>query len=756
MLTPLVVYGALSAFSAVSNETIDWLPEAFTETRDLEWFESHFADGAILVVSWDGCTIDNPHCLELAGLLQQPIQLPDGRSERLTRGVVVASKALEELRAEPLELSRIDALQRLAGWLVGPDGESTMLLVLLSDIGWQEREFFFGHLFDTVGQLTGLPTEQIHLAGTAVDSIAVDQASREHMNEMLVASYILSFIFMYGVFRNLRLALIVFFDSYFCQEVSVSLIYLSGTEMDSVMLIVPTLVYVLAVSTGVHLVSYFRDALTMVPPERAARTAMARGLVPCLLSTLTTALGLISLTVSVLVPVDRFAVFSALGVLTSTCALLLVIPSQLEILGRLPNAAARFGKSRQSHEFWDWLQGGVQRLKLPILVLAAGALIGSGWGVTQLQSSAHLRDQFWPDNKVIQDYGWLEERIGPLVPIEIVLRLPQPQSEQSLSTADRMRYVAVTHGLVEREEEIGAVVSAASFAPKMKRRQRGASAVAEERVLIKELDKSLNRYEEIGMLRRTKEEQLWRISARAYASHEVDYQQVLDRLRQSLDEVEAKFAEQTGEQADVVVCGGVPLVQKTQQQMLVDLREGFTLAAGLIGVVFFALAISRSVGEMRHLRSASAKTTLVFQRAAAAGVAMIPNVLPCLAMFGTMGWAGVKLDIGSLLTASVALGIAVDDTLHFINWFLRAQSEGATRTEAVRHAYHHCGPAMIRTTLICGLGLLVYACSPFIPIVRFAWLMFAMLSAALVGDLVVLPALLLSKLGKLFEPVVKD
>ena len=131
---------------------------------------------------------------------------------------------------------------------------------------------------------------------------------------------------------------------------------------------------------------------------------------------------------------------------------------------------------------------------------------------------------------------------------------------------------------------------------------------------------------------------------------------------------------------------------------------------------------------------------------------MIPNLLPCLAVFGAMGWTNVRMDIGAMLTASVALGIAVDDTLHFLVAFRRRLAAGASRAEAVLFAYQHNGAAMIETSLICGLGLLVYAYSPFVPIARFAWLMFTMLSAALVGDLVVLPALLMSTLGRLFEP----
>ena len=60
---------------------------------------------------------------------------------------------------------------------------------------------------------------------------------------------------------------------------------------------------------------------------------------------------------------------------------------------------------------------------------------------------------------------------------------------------------------------------------------------------------------------------------------------------------------------------------------------------------------------------------------------------------------------------------------------------------------------MLQTTMICGLGLLVYAFSPFGPITRFAWMMFFMLFAALLSDLIVLPALLTSRLGRCFMPL---
>ena len=112
-------------------------------------------------------------------------------------------------------------------------------------------------------------------------------------------------------------------------------------------------------------------------------------------------------------------------------------------------------------------------------------------------------------------------------------------------------------------------------------------------------------------------------------------------------------------------------------------------------------------------------------------------------------WAGYKIpvDIASILTASVALGIAIDDTLHFVTWFKIGQQKGLLRADAVRYAYSKCSTAMCQTTLIFCSALLVFLQTEFLPIRTFAILMVLMLNGALLGDLVLLPAILAGKLG---------
>src|SRR6185436_11980784 len=142
---------------------------------------------------------------------------------------------------------------------------------------------------------------------------------------------------------------------------------------------------------------------------------------------------------------------------------------------------------------------------------------------------------------------------------------------------------------------------------------------------------------------------------------------------------------------------------------------------------------------------------LVLRNPIAGFLAMIPNVLPIAAVFGIVSWCGVQVDIGSTVTASIALGITIDGTLHLITWFRIGIEQGKSRAEAVAQALGHCGPAMWQTTLVVSIGLLMLYPSDLVLISRFGWLMASLLGAASLTDLVLTPALLAGPLGYLIQ-----
>lgn len=231
----------------------------------------------------------------------------------------------------------------------------------------------------------------------------------------------------------------------------------------------------------------------------------------------------------------------------------------------------------------------------------------------------------------------------------------------------------------------------------------------------------------------------------------VDYRDEIDTIVKTapLERVSTGTAVELSTKAelpDVIYTGVVPIVYKAQRTLLNSLIES-TKWAFLTILPVMAIILYPARGFMNNLRPHA-----LMKMCGAGTVAMLPNVFPIVIIFGAMGFMGTEVDIGSMMTASVAMGIAVDDTIHFMSWFRTGTRLGLSRVDSVMYAYRRVAPAMTQTTIVGGLGLSVFALSTFTPTQRFGTLMLTILMAAVLGDLIFLPALLASKLGNLFMP----
>jgi uncharacterized protein len=197
---------------------------------------------------------------------------------------------------------------------------------------------------------------------------------------------------------------------------------------------------------------------------------------------------------------------------------------------------------------------------------------------------------------------------------------------------------------------------------------------------------------------------------------------------------------------EAIYTGIVPVVYKAQRTLLASLIQSTIMASVSIALTMAFLMIPG------YWPGAILKPRTLFYGVMAGLVAMVPNMFPIAMVFGIMGHTNFLVDIGTMMTASVALGIAVDDTIHFLSWFRQYIDQGMSRAEAVVETYRRVGPAMMQTAFVGGLGMFVFALSTFTPTQRFGTLMLVLLMTALLGDLIMLPALLAGPLGRWFRP----
>jgi hypothetical protein len=706
---PFVAFGALGALRSTSNDPRQWLPRSFAETDKYDWFQECFGNDEAAVVSWTDCTVNDPRVEILAKALEE---------SPFFEQALTGPRVYRQLMAKPLSVPSRYAAERLQGVLIGKDRRTTCLVLISSKKATADRSAAVAAIYELANSTCQLEASSLHLAGPTVDAAAIDAESRHLLFQLAGISALVSFCVAAIRLKSIWLAGIVLVSAAYSTGLALSVLYFSGGEMNLLMTMLPPLIYVLSISAAVHLANYYRDAVGQFSIKEVAAHAAEHGWLPCLLAAITTSIGLISLVISKIDPIRTFGLYSAAGVMFSLIVVFLFLPSALHLFSSRiepPNMLS----NRRWVELGNRVLLGIQAKHVLIVMLCLVLLFAGGAGLLGVQSTVRLQARFLPNSPVLADYRWLERNVGPMVPLEIVIHF---EKESPLDLLQRIKLLEKIQRRIQGLPIPLATLSAVDFVPPIPK-GGGVRQVVERRLMNRRLEAGIASLVEARFLADTEEEQLWRISVRANAISNLDYGQFADRLRRQVDPLLADA------QIRATYTGVIPLIYKAQRQLLQDLVRSFCTAFAVIAVIL----------------------AIVLRSVPAAILAMVPNLFPAVVVFGGMGWLQIPVQIGSVMTASAALGIAVDDTVHFLTWFRRGLDRGMPHLETLSNSFQRCAGAMVHTTIICSSGLLVFSASSFVPILHFAWLMVLLLLAALVGDLVFLPAILAGPLGSCFK-----
>ncbi|MFM7058768.1 MAG: efflux RND transporter permease subunit [Planctomycetota bacterium] len=646
-------------------------------------------------------------------------------------------------------------------WHVG--GAVAGVSVLLSGAGTLDHDA----AIDAIRQAAttaGIPPADLRLGGRSVaaaelNSAVVSAAWNSSapawnlwLRSPILVSACVGFVCSWLMLRSLRLCLMVQLTALLTAIAATALIQPLGGSMNMVLAVMPTLLFVITISGTMHLCNYWRHS-PHGNPEIAIAASVQQAWLPCALSSGTTAIGLASLLSSTLIPVRDFGFFAAIGCLLSLGAVLYVLPAMMRLWPANPQItthAESAAWNRFAHGLLNW--SGVNLVFTAAVVLAAVA------GLRNFQTETRAICSFPKSSDLVQDYQRLESDLAGIVPVDAIVRFSRTQQE-NLSLDQRARAVLQLQERLRQHPQISGALSLASFlCPDAADAGHNASATAEnvprkpggrvraelmeDRIrdaVTKPGDKPSLISSFLAVPSKTASldssgrqilhragDEIWRIGCQACILSESDYQQ----LTQELTEItRTELAGLKGGAPACTVTGLVPIFLRTQQALLESLIRSFAVAFVLIGSV---MAV--------QLRSVTA-----------ALIAMLPNVLPVLIVFGLISALGIRVDVGTMITASVAMGIAVDGTLHMLEAFRDGLRQRLDRRTAAELALGRCGPALWQSSAVIALGMLALFPVELLLISRFGWIMAALVAAALWGDAVLLPALLAGPLGAVLE-----
>jgi predicted RND superfamily exporter protein len=723
-LVPLIAWGVHRAILSNSNDVRDWLPADYPETRQYAWFTQHFGVQDFIVASWPGCTLDDRRLDEFVRALPQ-LAASDSEGSPFAR-VLTGRSLVEQLLAPPVGLSRKSAIARLRGTLVGPDNQQTCALLTLVD-GKAPRLEPAIELIRRAAEVAGVSREEVRVGGIPVVNAALNRESSRSLVRLAGLSGLLGVAIAWLCFRNLRLTSLILAVGIYSAAASLAVVPLFGAPLNAVLITMVPLVYVTAVSGAIHLSNYYLDALEHTGPPAAPGRAIAHAAVPLVLAASTTVLGLLSLGYSDLNPIQLFGVFSAVGVALGSAAHFLLLPAALVVwgpkkTGRRVSDTGSAAPSGSHLNLWPQLGAWITSHPGVVLTCCCAAMCVGLAGVPRIRTSIQMMRLFSQRAPVIPMTRWLEERLGATIPLEIVVHF-RPESQTTV--LDRMRLVAELQTQLLKLPAAGGCLSAATFAPP-EVRQTSREGVVRRAVINSKLKSRYGILHQHGWLAQDADEELWRISLRIRGLDDLDYAAFADTLRRHVQPVVIRRLGAGRPGINLTITGTAPIVFKARQSLLDGMLFG--LGTDVVLIVVGVLVITRSC--------------------LTGAVMFVLSIFPSVVVFGAMGLLGIVVDIGSVMTPCVAVGVTVDDVIHFLLCHRRGVQQGLSTAEAALLAYRTCGRAIVQSWSIIGVGLAAFALSSFVPTFRFGLLMLLLLTAGMVGNLLFLPALLAGPVGR--------
>ncbi len=635
--------------------------------------------------------VSGPAGAETAPLVPRPFDLPGNRG-----------RILSALADNP----------RMSGLLISPDRRTAAITIETGDRPGDRRprDDAIPALRRIIDGNSG--EAELHLSGIGVQKHDVVEFIRRDKAVLVPLSVLVLMVLLGVAFRRISGVVIPMAVKGTSLVWTMGIYALAGFSLNPVTALLPPLIIVLSISTSVHLYSEWL-CLSGNPEDRIPLIVRETGKLfpPCLYTALTTAIGLLSLLASDTPAVRQFGAFGALGVLISFATGITLVPIALSFLP-LPGQ----GHPAPAAEPSPGILQGAARLAggHPSWVTAAALLLSATGvvGITRIRNNTDLVRFLKTSAPLYRDTIFVDRNLAGVYSLEMLV---SRKDGRPLTTPGDIRRIAAFQEMAARQEHVADVYSVADPIRLVNRAETGGKTRGlpeSEDDLLYDFDLMQADRERsfLGKLM-TKDLTTARISVRIHAVGTAAAAPVIGTL-------EDKGKELFGDSYSLVPTGS--FYQITRDSIRLVQRQVMSLALCL-AVILLAV----------HLLFRSMRLALV---------ALLPALVPLLLAGGLMGFLGIDLSTGTAMIFPVALGLIVDNTIHYVSRYMR-ERRGDVR-EAIGRTTAGAGRAIAASTLILAFGFGVGGFGSFKPTIHFSLLTGTTMLASLACVLLVLPSCL--------------
>ncbi len=561
----------------------------------------------------------------------------------------------------------------------------------------------------------------IFTAGSPLLAFSIHQRMQKDVPRFMAIAVIIIFLVLFILFRRISGVLLPLIVVAFSMVSTLSLFALFQRPFAVVTQIIPSFIISVGVCDSVHLLAvFYRQFSKGASKEDAMAYAMGHSGLAILMTSLTTAGGLLSFSGAKIAPIADLGIFASAGVILAFLYTIFLLPALLAFF-----PIRRKEKTRNySNIFFDRLLMGIGNFatgKPWLVMIVTFFIIGiSAYGITKLRFSHNPLAWFPDDDPFRISTTVIDKGMKGSMTLEAIV---DTKKKNSLYQPDIMNkldeFNRVAESMTESDLFIGKSISVVDT---LKQINKALHANDDEHYLVPQ-DSELIAQEFI----------LFENGGTDDLENQIDSQYSKARITIKLPWVDAntytniqkkivaKLEETFQDIGTVTITGMISLLSRTIYNVIVTMMTSYIIAFVVITIMMILL-----IGSIKY-----------------GLVSMIPNLLPIVIAMGGMGYAGMNLDLSNILIGSIIIGLAVDDTVHFFHNFRRYSINTGNVKFSVQETLLTTGRALLFTSVVLAAGFFVFVASDMKNLVNFGVISGLAIITALLADIILAPALMM-------------
>lgn len=600
--------------------------------------------------------------------------------------------------------------------LISDDQKTTSMTVVLTLDA--DKQQVIGDIHNLIDELPKSFTA--YQIGMPIVSQAMARYTENDFKRLPMITLLIVAILLWIIFRSIPVTIVVLLTVTSALIWTIGLMGWLRLPMSMMTMVVP--VFLIAVGTAycMHIISSF-----LAYNQRAASRQQAviesyrRIFLPTILTVLTTVIGLSSLLVNRIQAIHEFALLACFGLFSLLIILLTAFPAALQLI---PKPDTQKVKREERQDVFAKTLKLIGNLNLkhrrPLLFSLVGLVLVGVVGMFSINVETNPIGFFKKHTPISRHFHDIYQDLSGSFPINVVIDGGEDwffEKPHNIARIQKLQYFLETLPGVDKAVSFSDYMQLVNYATN--KYDSDYYKLPEENFEVRMLVNSYKTMLGSDMLSRFMNPTFSKanILLLTHISSSRDFLKIKDTIQRHIKN-------EYPQTPDTVVTGFGMVVSASSHLLTWGQAKSFSLTMVFIFVIMLILFLSTKVGF----------------------IAILPNAFPIIINFGIMGWFGIHLSMVTSLIASVAIGLAVDDTIHYLYRYNREFKKDLDKDRSLKDSILHVGRPVLYTTIIISLGFSVLVFSSFGPTTIFGLLMVITMIAAVIGDLLILPMLMLN------------